>query len=69
MNGAFIKEMGEVIYYVMGLHPQSTMISPASFSISNHVGLVNRVTMHNWLNRHKNIDNNNNPTEEEIVWL
>ena len=55
MQGLVIKEMGEVIYYLMGLHPMSTMISPAALEINSNVELVNRSSFHNFIGEERGI--------------
>jgi len=57
MNAFTIKEMGEVAFY-LPLHPMFTMIG-GSLSISRNVEIVNRMSLHNWLNEE----------EGDIQWL
>lgn len=56
MNGWLIKEMGEAIYFTMGLHPQAMMISPEDLAITQNVEIVNRVSLNNYLGEERGIE-------------
>jgi hypothetical protein len=56
MNVLLIKEMGEVIYYLTGLHPMSTMISPGALEITPNVELVNRISLHNFIGKERGVE-------------
>ena len=56
MNGFVLKEMGEVAFF-LPLHPMFTMIG-TSLSITDNVEIVNRMSLHNWLNEE----------EGDLVW-